>query len=312
MKRQVITIFLISMVLTACGKKLDNKTVAGTEASVTDGSEIIETSISQDGLSDTEESILSENASVSFDSADYAFEWEEFKEIMSEEDYKELCRYYPMLKDNQDICIEPGDSYSKITNLEELTKDDQSDGRYYAFELWSIALVDMDNKHGKDLIIEISGYNYDIDGQDEYFLPPLKYVISEIDGKYYGCFVGSERSFLDLQNNGLFHGSGSAACTYYRKVDMEPSCCKEYEIARTDVGERSDGSRYLYFYINDENGEEKERWEYDPDEPYTELMEWHNENFNDTATWYNLPACERQGKIEVVHPEPFLYNLDEH
>ena len=306
MKRIIALTIICTAALLGCGKKSIQQAKIETQ----DSSAITENSIYVEDSSITEESVLEESISLSANHVDFSFEWEELKDVMPADDYNDLCRFYPVLKNNNDICMYYS-SDSEITNLEELTKDYFEDDNYEDFELWSIALVDMDGKYGKDLILEVSGYNYIQGIEDESILPAFYYVISEIDGSYYGYCLLGERCFRDLQNDGKYMGTGGAAYWYYHKVDMSTTSCKQYDIAGTGDIRHDDGTHTFYFYINDENGNEKQRWEHQPGEEDIEHMKWHNENYNDPAMWYHLPYYDNQGIIETYLPEPHIFNIDE-
>ncbi|PHU41288.1 hypothetical protein CSX00_01465 [Pseudobutyrivibrio ruminis] len=196
---------------------------------------------------------LDNSSTVSNEEESFKIDWQKYENQMDEEEKEDFQEYITVLNDentfycfnwlDKDIC------FSEY--LESIESEEQP-------EIAGVALVDLDNQNGKELVIHF------FEGGGNYL------ILTRDDGKFYGTNMG-ERLFEELQNDGKYLGSGGAGDLYFYRMSIDSDGVIENKIGELHGIENEDGSVTDELEIDGKvthNGQE-----------------WVDENYSDPVNW---------------------------
>lgn len=178
-------------------------------------------------------------------------DWEELNSWLREEERQILSKYMAVLKDEEKFYYN-----GTQVNISEFTRQlNPSDTR--SPHISDIMFADVFQSGSKDLIIHHThaGWGY--------------LILHYENDVLYGINM-YERHFQDLQENGIYHGSGGASTGDYHRMTFNNGDYTEIDIAQY---ERDPVREYYYLYGEVTTAEEFELWE-------------HNNTNNDVFRYY--------------------------
>ena len=180
-------------------------------------------------------------------------EWTHYENQMEEEDRRDFNEYLPVLKNEERFLCFEWNGNREMT-FEEYLSSLMSEKKP---EIVEIALVDLDNQNGKELIMEIyeGGGNY--------------LILTRDNGKIYGTNMG-DRCFEELQKDGKYIGSGGAITAYYRTMKIDSNGVEEYQFGERKEEER-DGGYFGKLIVNGKYIEDYDKWF---EENYSDPVDW--------------------------------------
>ena len=234
MKKKLIAILFSSVfVLTSCGNNTDVK------QEVTEKEEL------------SEESEGGGESKLSID-------WASYEELMSSDESKDFQEFLTVLNNEDSFtCFNWGDDeYYFDGYLQSIESDDEPD-------IEGIALVDLDNQNGKELILNIyeGGGNY--------------LILTRDNGKFYGTSLGC-RLFENLQKDGRYIAAGGAGSGNIYSMKIDSTGVEEKLLGQYEGKEQDDGSVQT---ILESDG---------TTEVIDDFEIWLNETFNEPAQWVSV------------------------
>ena len=187
-------------------------------------------------------------------SADYILpNWNQCEDEMDEEDKKDFREFLGVLNNEESFfCFHWGGDKERTFNdyLSSIESRKKTD-------IEEIALVDLDNQNGKELILEIyeGGGNY--------------LILTRDKGKFYGTNMG-DRCFEELQKDGKYIGSGGAITAYYRTMKIDSNGVEEYQFGERKE-EKRDGGYFGKLIVNGKYIENCDKWF---EENYSDPVDW--------------------------------------
>ena len=184
---------------------------------------------------------------------DQTFHWDHYKSQLSKEDSEVFDEYISVLDDESKFfCFDWCDQEHTFSGyLDSIMAGDDPD-------IEGIALVDMDGKNGKELIIHFN------DGGGNYL------ILTRDGSKFYGINLG-ERWFEELQNDGKYLASGGAGDWYLYTMSIDRNGVKTNQFGELHGKEDKDGNISDHLVVD---GKEIE-----------DAKAWLDENYSDPVTW---------------------------
>lgn len=181
----------LGFVLTSCGKNSD-----------------VKQEVNKDETSTVESS--------SEEDSDFTIDWNHYEDFMTSDEIDDFKDYLPVLNNEESFtCFNWGDDeYFFDGYLKSIETDDEPD-------IEGIALVDLDNQNGNELIIDI------YEGAGNYL------ILTRDDGDFYGTSLGC-RLFEDLQKDGRYIASGGAGSNYIYTMKIDSTGVEEALVGQFD------------------------------------------------------------------------------
>ncbi len=245
MKNKAITIFLLGiLLLNGCSnnKGVENGENSGAQASSTYSSVEDETIIDSSSVEATESGSFNSEKGVM-----------DYKDQLNKEDSEVFNEYIPVLNDESKFfCFDWCDEELTFSGyLDSIMAGDEPD-------IEGIALVDMDGKNGKELIIHFS------DGGGNYL------ILTRDGGEFYGTNLG-ERMFEELQNDGKYLAGGGAGDWYLYTMSIDRNGVKTDQFGELHGKEDKDGNVADHLVVDGKEIEDAKAW---LDENYSDPVKW--------------------------------------
>lgn len=184
---------------------------------------------------------------------DQTFHWDHYKSQLSKEDSEVFNEYISVLDDESKFfCFDWCDQEHTFSGyLDSIMAGDDPD-------IEGIALVDMDGKNGKELIIHFN------DGGGNYL------ILTRDGSKFYGINLG-ERWFEELQNDGKYLASGGAGDWYLYTMSIDRNGVKTNQFGELHGKEDKDGNISDHLVVDGKDIEDAKAW---LDQNYSDPVKW--------------------------------------
>jgi len=180
-------------------------------------------------------------------------DWQRYENQICTEDLEDFQEYTSVLNnENTFYCFNWLDKDITFSEyLESIESEEQP-------SIAGMALVDIDNQNGKELVIHLyeGGGNY--------------LVLTRDDGKFYGTNLG-ERLFEELQNDGKYLASGGAGDLYFHTMSIDSDGVIENKIGELHGKENEDGSITDELEVDGVVVDDAQKW---VDENYSDPVSW--------------------------------------
>lgn len=207
------------------------------------------------GTGKIDETATEDAASVASAEEGYKLpDWSKYEDQMDEEDQNDFHDYLEVLENKENFLSFEWDGEKERSFDEFLTSIESKEEP----DIEGLALVDLDDQNGKELILEI----YEGGG--------IYLILTRDKGKFYGTGMGA-REFENLQKDGKYLSSGGAGDSYYYTMKIDSNGVEEIPLGELHGEEKEDGSF-------------GDRLEVDG-EVIEDAQEWISENYSDPVEW---------------------------